>query len=414
MFTRRLRRAMAPFVVLISAILLISGVTGALQTGSLGFTPLGAAVASANSAPGTVQAAADLAPRPASQPAVFIPGTGNPGETGSVYVGEEYVVPYPAEAPVLGNYAASVTQGGNNAADVVRTMPPGTSVTISGYSQGGHAARLAAGQPGVASDHNVTVVTIGDPCTEETGILVRFPLAQAATGVPCAPVPEGSHGVVINRADDPIASFPTDLNGVTIANALAEYSYYHAHGYGPADLTQTGVRSRTVGNVTYVTIPRDETPALVRWARDSGLYVSPEVEAWVANATVRPDPGPGGPMPPPADPWVQPAAAVVSDDPAPAPPDAWSQASAAAEEVWQEAVVQPFTEQVENWANVGSAQEVTSVSAPAMEPSGNVQAVADTVKTVLPPEAAPVVDQVAVQVQNSPLGGLLNGLPPLG
>lgn len=413
MFTRRLRKAMAPFVVLISAILLISGVTGALQTGTLGFTPFGTAVASAYSAPGTVQTAADTVPRPAAQPAVFIPGTGNPGETGSVYAGEEYVVGYPAEAPVLGNYAASVTQGGNNAADVVRTMPPGNSVTISGYSQGGHAARLAAGQPGVASDHDVTVVTIGDPCTEETGILVRFPLAQAATGVPCAPVPEGSHGVVINRADDPIASFPTDLNGVTVANALAEYSYYHAHGYGPVDLNQTGVRSRTVGNVTYVTIPRDSTPALVRWARDSGFYVSPEIEAWVAGATVRPDPGPGGPMPPPAEPWVQPAAAVVSD-PAPVPPDVWSQASVAVEEVWQENVVQPFTQQVENWANAGTVQGATLAPQPVMEPSGNVQAVAASATAVLPPEAAAMVDQVAVQVQNSPLGGFLNGLPPLG
>lgn len=405
------RGTMASLVTMMSAALMLtSGVlTGTAQIGGLGVNPLGAAIAGADSAIGVTYAVAGA---PGDVPVVFVPGTGNPGEKASLYVGQEYVVPYPAATPVTGDYPGSVVIGGNGAAEAARVSPPSDGV-ISGYSQGAHAARLAAVQPGVAADRTVTVVTIGDPCTEGTGVLVRWPVAQAATGnVPCQPIPPGAQGIVINHAEDPIANFPVELNGLTIANALAEYSYYHTYGYGPVDMSRQDVKVETVGNVTYVTIPRDQTPALVRLARDHGIPVSPEVERWVADATYRPDPGPlGASSPPPPAMPVYEAAAPISEPLAPAPPDPVTQAVEVVSETWQTQVVEPFVQQTEDWANTWTAPVVAP--APVMEPSGNVAAVADSVQAVLPPDLAPVVDQVAADVQNSPLGGFLNGLPRL-
>ena len=256
------------------------------------------------------------------------------------------------------------------------------------------------------------VVTIGDPCTEGSGILVRWALAQAATGnVPCRPIPPGVQAVVVNHAQDPIANFPLELNGITAANALAEYTYYHTYGYGPVDMTRSDVKVEVVGNVTYVTIPRDQTPALVRFVREHGVPVSPEVERWVADATYRPDPGPLGTSSQPTTSSVHEVAAPINESPAPVVPDPVAQAVEVVDEAWQAQVVEPFVQQAEDWANNWSAPAVAS--APVMMPSGNVAMVANSVQAVLPPEAAPVVNQVAVDVQNSPLGGFLNSLPRL-
>lgn len=382
-------------LVLASATALITGVLSTPPVEFLAIGPVGNSPAASAQAYTASDAAYAVVGNPGQSSVAFLPGTGNPGEKASVYPGQEYVVPYPAATPVVDNYADSVVRGAASTADAVRALPGGSSVVLSGYSQGAHAARVAAVQPGVVPDYAVTVVTIADPCTEQTGILVRFAIAQAATGVPCAPIPDGAQGVVINRADDPIANFPADLNGVTAANALAEYLYYHAHGYGPVDLNQTDVRSYTVGNVTYVTIPRDRTPALVRWARDSGIPVSPEAEQWVADATYRPDPGPAG--------W--------GADPSPAPLPLYDAAASVAgpdlvADTWQHAVVEPFAQAASNWS--------TPVAAPApVSAADNVAAIADTARAWLPPESAPVVDQIAASVQNSPLGDWMNSLPRL-
>lgn len=373
------QRGTTAFLVVISAVMLISGMFwGAPTRAVMGLGPF-SAVASADTAFNVVYGTAGM---PGGQQVVFVPGTGNPGEKGAVYTGHEYVVPYSAQTPVFGNYAASVVQGGDGAANAVRTLPPGTAVVLSGHSQGGHAARLAAVQPGVASGYPVTVVTTGDPCTEGTGILHRFPLAQLAAGVPCAPIPPGAQAVVINHAQDPIANFPLELNGITAVNALIEYTYYHTHGYGPVDFNRADAQVETVGNVTYVTIPRDQTPALVRFAREHNIPLAPEVERWIADATYRPDPGPQN---------VPPAATPV-----------YNVATAPAEPLLGFAVPSAMVEPV--------------LPAPVLPPApvGNVASTAEAAKLALPPEAAPMVDHITAQVQASPLGAWLNGLPPLG
>ena len=132
------RGTTASLVVAISAVItLISGVlVGTTQISVPGVGPLGAAVASADSAANVTYA---VAGGPGEKPVTFVPGTGNPGEKASLYAEHEYVVPYPAATPVLGNYPDSVIQGGNGAADAVRMPPAGQGVIISGYSQGAHA-----------------------------------------------------------------------------------------------------------------------------------------------------------------------------------------------------------------------------------------------------------------------------------
>lgn len=396
------RGTMASLVIMMSAtIMLTSGMfSGAWQIGSMDVS-VGAAVASADSAVDVTYATAG---NPGNVPVIFVPGTGNPGEKASLYAGHEYVVPYPAMTPVLGDYPGSVVLGGNGAAEAAQLSQPDGA--LSGYSQGAHAARLAAVQAGVT-----TVVTIGDPCTEGTGILARWSVAQVATGhVPCQAIPADTQAVVINHAEDPIGNFPLVLNGVTIANALAEYTYYHTYGYGPVDMTRQDVVVQTVGNVTYVTIPRDRTPALVRLVREHGIAVSPEAERWVVEATYRPDPGPLGASTPPAVP-VHEVAAQLDTPASPVTVDPVAQAVEAVNDAWQSQVVAPFVQQVESWTNGASAPP--AVSAPAAVPSGNVAMVANSVQTALSPDLAPVVNQVATDIQNSPLGGFLNSLPRL-
>jgi hypothetical protein len=390
MKARGLRQTMASAVVTVSVSGLILASGAMAQAEGLSANTLGANHASAHT--------------------VFIPGTGNPGETGSTNAGREYVVPYAADPPILGNYAASVNEGSNGAAAAVTSAPSGSDVSIGGYSQGGQAARQASNQPGVATDYNLTVVTTGDPCTEGTGILWRSPQAQMAAGIPCSSLPPNVHGVVINRADDPISNFPEKLTGITVVNAFIAYSYHHSGGYGPVDLSRSDVRSYTVGNVTYVTIPKDQTPALVQFARDHGIYVSPEIEKMINDEVAQPDPGPQGAFVPaasPASPLVNASAPASMSVASPL-----AEAAAMVDDVFQAHIVEPFVEQVETFANAGRQPVVTQ--APAMLPTGNVQVVTDAVKTVAPPEVASVVDQIAVGVQNSPLGGFLNGLPAMG
>jgi hypothetical protein len=386
MKTRQLRGTMTSVVVVLSA-------TGLILTGILGVTIQGGNV---------------LGVQAAHAETVFIPGTWNPGEVGSLNVGREQVVQYAAAPPILGDYPNSVREGAAKAADMVNAMPLGSTIVMGGFSQGGQSAREGVNQPGVATDYNVTVVTTGDPCTERTGILWRSPQAQAVAGIPCSLFPSNVHGVVISRADDPLANFPEKIDGITVANALAAYSYYHASGYGPVDLSRSDVRSVTVGNVTYVTIPADSTAALVRLARDHGFYVSPEVEKLINDDVAQSDPGPHGAPPPP---MVQVSAPVTQASMPVADP--LTQAVEAVQEAWQNTVVQPLAIQAENYAN-NASQAVTAPPSPLDMPSGNVEAASTAVKSVLPPQAAPVVDQWAAQVQNSPLGGLINGLPQLG
>lgn len=318
--------------------------------------------------------------------AVFVPGTGNPGEMGSTRMGRENVVRYKAVPPVMDDYVGSVHEGVTGLNAEVAAMPTGASVEVGGYSQGAHVVRTWAAQPGATDGREVTVTTTGDPCTEGTGILVRYPQLQAVTGVPCSPLPPGVQGVVINSERDPLANAPTDLSLVSIANAIAGYYYYHGAGYGQDQLNRSDVRSYQVGNTVYVTIPAGQTAPLVMAARDHGIPVSPEIEAWVNSVVAQPDPGPQGTFAPVSAvaPATQPAALPVQTVSAPAPMATDPVA------VTQEAVatyVEPVVEQANAW-----------VDSTAWSADQGITQAAETAISVAPAQAE-VIGQVAEQAQ---------------
>jgi hypothetical protein len=336
--------------------------------------------------------------------AVFVPGTGNPGETGSTHQGNEQVVAYKAAQPVTDDYTGSVHDGVNGLNVRVGSLPVGVSAEVGGYSQGAQVVRVWAAQPGATDNREVTITTTGDPCTEGTGILVRYPQLQAVMGVPCSPFPPGVHAVVINSADDPLADAPTDLSVVSVANAIAGYYYYHGGGYGPDQLNRADVRSYQVGNTVYVTIPAGQTAPLVMAARDHDIPVSPEVEAWVNSVVAHSDPGPAGAPPPAMAPAVQTAALPMTPVSAPAP-----MAAADPVETVQEAAapyVEPVVDQATTWV------DSTADSA------GQGIAQAAAAATVVAPAQADVISQVADQAQAAVAGaaqqaqGFLNSLLP--
>ncbi len=322
--------------------------------------------------------------------AVFVPGTGNPGELGSTRMGRENVVRYKAAPPVMGDYTGSVHEGVNGLNAEVEAMPDGATVDVGGYSQGAHVVRVWAAQPGATEGREVIITTTGDPCTEGTGILVRYPQLQAVTGVPCSPLPPGVHAVVINNERDPIANAPTDLSLVSLANALAGYYYYHGGGYGPDQLNRSDAYSYQVGDTVYVTIPAGQTAPLVMAARDHGIPVSPEVEAWINSVVAQPGPGPMGAFTPAsmAVPAAQPAALPVTpvSTPAPMAADPVAEAQEAVNS-YVEPYVEPAVTQASAWVdNTGwsANQGITQVAEAAV---------------AVAPAQAEVIDQVAVQAQ---------------
>jgi PE-PPE domain len=280
------------------------------------------------------------------------------------------LVDYPASSPVTGQYASSVQQGvvNLNAAVDAERQAGQKAVRVEGYSQGAHVVREWAALPGATDGLRVDITTMGDPCTSRTGILVAWEIARTIAGTDCPPPPDGNvHMRVINNPHDPIGNAPQ----WTLAGLIeggAGY-YYHATYYN--DLGNVEIRWYTgADGIEYGTIV-DDTPAAIRFLQDHGVAVPPEVQQWWKDMTAQPDPGPGVPGAPqaPADGLVHPAAATVGvatpDVPQPAPP------------------------------------------------SGNVAAGAEVVKAWVPLEAAPVVDQVATVIQNSPLGDTLNNPPQL-
>lgn len=296
---------------------------------------------------------------------VFVPGTGNPHDAGiPPHHGKIRFVPYPASPPVVSDYPGSVQAGTSSLQHTAITTHNVTE--IGGYSQGAQVVRIwAARHPRAASRY--TIVTVGDPCTEKTGIIRRWPTARAATVVGCPQVPAGVQMIVINRADDPIANFPARLdNGVAIANALAGYDLDHS-SYRHINVNAPGVRHHTVGNVTYITLPAHKTPALERLLVSRGIHLNRQdrgtVRSLVSAPTAQPAPSPR-------------RDAVAS---VPAPP----------------AVVAPV--------------QAAPVSAPVQIPT-SIDAAASQVAAVAPPEAAPVVNNIAQAVKQSPVGPVIQQL----
>lgn len=343
----------------------------------------------------------------------FVPGTGNPGETGSTNPGNEVVIAYPATQPVTGDYRGSVQSGvaGLNAA--VNATAPGSSVEVDGFSQGAHVANEWAAQPGAMNGRTVTLVTTGDPCTARTGILVRSPEAQAIAG-PCSPLPPGTRQVVIVQACDPIANFPEKVDGLTLANALAGYTYCHGSGYGPDQLNRPDIYTYQDGPVTYKVIPGGTSSPLVQALHQNGIFLSADVEAGINAAVAQSGPGPqgGSGLAPVAA--VHPVAASMDSPPALPAPDLPAQGEVL-QDTWNTYVAEPLANAAQSLADIASAPADTSQWAPTPPPepavpTGNVAAAAEAAKQYVP---APAADWVASQVQASPLGGLVNNLPPL-
>ena len=308
---------------------------------------------------------------------VFVPGTGNPTSVGvPPHHGPTKVVRYPAAPPVVGDYPGSVHHGNVSLNHSVRNSPPYSEVA--GYSQGAQVVREWAATHPQAARQSV-LYTVGDPCTEGTGIVPSWNVAQWAVARPCHRVPPGVHMVVINRPEDPIGNFPKRLdNGVAIANALAGYDLDHGN-YRRINVNAPGARSYTVGNVTYVTLPAHKDPALVRWLARRGIHLSPQDKAAVRSLV--------GPVR-----QTGPKATVMHRGPAAKHP--------AAAEVPVQSVPVVASVPVQPTPAAATPEPVM----PAYVAPAPVDAVVAQVKTALPPEAAPVVDQVANMVKQSPAG----------
>ncbi len=340
---------------------------------------------------------------------LFVPGTGNPGETGSTNPGNEWVIVYPATQPVTGDYPGSVRAGVASLGGAVDATPLGSSVEIGGYSQGAHVVNEWAALPGATDGRDVTLVTTGDPCTARTGILVRSPEARAIAG-PCSPLPPGITQVVIVQACDPITNFPEKLDLLTVANALAGYTYCHGGGYTSDQLNRPDIYTYQEGSVTYRVIPAESTSPLVRAMHQNGIFLPGDVEAGINAAVAQSGPGPQGGAGMVSTAAAQQVSAPVDVLPV---PDPLTQARQAVDEGLQN-VAEEFTTQVESFvANATMPVETPLWTPPPVEPvvpTGNIAAVAEVVESYVP---APEVAWAASQIQVSPLGAVLNGLPPL-
>lgn len=342
---------------------------------------------------------------------LFVPGTGNPGETGSTNPGNQQVIAYPATQPVTSDYNGSLRAGVNGLNDAVNATPPGSSLEIGGFSQGAQVVNWWAAQPGAMDGRDVTLVTVGDPCTARTGILVRSPEARAIAGS-CAPLPSEVTQVVIMQACDPIANFPEKIDLLTVANALAGYTYCHGTGYTSDQLNRPDIYTYQDGNVTYRVIPAESTSPLVRALHQNSVFLPGDVEAGIDAAVAQSGPGPQGGFDPTPVSAVYPVSAVAD---APPVQDPVVQAGEALQEAWDTHVVEPLAQAAEAWANTVSVPVADdSQWAPAppepVVPTRNVAAVAEAVQQYIP---APEVAWVASQIEASPLGAALNGLPPL-
>lgn len=339
---------------------------------------------------------------------LFVPGTGNPGETGSTNPGNELVIIYPATQPVTGDYQGSVRAGVAGLNEAVNNTPPGSSVEVGGYSQGAHVVNEWAAQPGVLEGRDVTLVTTGDPCTARTGILVRSPEARMVAG-PCAPLPPGVTQVVIVQACDPITNFPEKIDLLTVANALAGYTYCHGGGYTSDQLNRPDIYTYQEGSVTYRVIPAGPTSPLVQALHQNGVFLPGDIEAGINAAVAQSGPGPQGGFVPASGSPVQQVAAPVD---APLAQDPLTQAVQAVEAGVQDAA-EDFADQVETFVANAAAPAPQWAPPPPQEPvapTGNVAAAAGFVQQYVP---APEVGWAASQIEASPVGGFLNSLPPL-
>ncbi len=197
-----------------------------------------------------------------------------------------YTVPYPAminlgypvisTLPVLSTvpyWPETLTQseriGAGYLEQAIGKAPAGEKLTIIGFSQGtqvGEIARadMAKNAGYVANAQDYSFVFVGDPYTPNGGILARF---TAFAHLPLLgdlfplgrPGPSDSPFKTTNYQNqyDGFADFPQYFNPLAITNALLGIAFEHVlPGYVFESPDGSNTVKTTVGNTTYVTIPR--------------------------------------------------------------------------------------------------------------------------------------------------------------
>lgn len=147
--------------------------------------------------------------------------------------------------------------------------PTGEKVTILGLSQGAGVAEIARAEMAkdpeyVADAHNYRFVLVGDPYQPNGGILARFSSWTNAwllsdlfpfgrPGPSDSPFPT----TVYQNQYDGFADFPANFNLLAVVNAIFGMVFEHTFpGYYFTDPDDPAAVTTTVGNTTYVTIPK--------------------------------------------------------------------------------------------------------------------------------------------------------------
>lgn len=195
-------------------------------------------------------------------------------------------VPYPAvinlRYPIISDiaflrdtpyWAQSMTRsqaaGAGYLAQAIANLPAGEQTTIIGMSQGAGVAEVARAEMATNPDYvanagNYRFVMVGDPYQPNGGILARF---TSWSDMPILGdlIPFGRPGTsdspfattYYQNQYDGFADFPATFNLLAIANAVAGMFFEHTFpGYYLASPDAPGAVSTTVGNTTYITIPK--------------------------------------------------------------------------------------------------------------------------------------------------------------